>query len=135
MIKTEKIIDNGVTLAMIIRSEDWQEGLNIVSADEDFQQVVFWGYQKGHKLPAHIHLDSPRQALKTQEVIFVRQGELRADIFTADEKLFASVQLNAGDTAVFLNGGHGYEILQDNTKVLEVKNGPYLGPEKDRKRI
>ncbi len=133
--KTEKIIDNGTTLAIIVRSEDWLEGLNVVSADEDFQQVVFWGYQKDHKLPAHIHLDSPRQALKTQEVIFIRQGRLRADIFTVGEKLFASVELRAGDTAVFLNGGHGYEILEDNTKVLEVKNGPYLGAEKDRRRF
>ncbi len=133
--KTEKIIDNGLTLAIIVRSEDWIEGLNVISADEDFQQVVFWGYQKDHVLQPHVHLLAPRQILKTQEVIFIRQGRLRADIFGADEKLFASVELREGDTALFLNGGHGYHILEDNTKVLEVKNGPYLGAEKDRKRI
>jgi hypothetical protein len=36
---------------------------------------------------------------------------------------------------VLLAGGHGYEILEDNTKILEVKNGPYLGASEDRKRI
>jgi hypothetical protein len=131
----EKIIDNGLLLAMIVRPGDWGEGLNCISSDEDFLQVVFWGYPKGKQLPAHVHLDSPRQSLKTQEVVFVRQGRLRADIFGADKKLFTSVELCQGDVAVFLNGGHGYEILEDDTKVLEVKNGPYPGPEKDRERI
>ena len=31
-------------------------------------------------------------------------------------------------------GVHEYEILE-NTKVIEVKNGPYFGPDKDRTRI
>jgi hypothetical protein len=34
-----------------------------------------------------------------------------------------------------LRGGHGYEILEDGTQVLEVKNGPYLGPDVDRRRL
>ena len=36
---------------------------------------------------------------------------------------------------ICLEGGHGYEILEDNTRVLEIKNGPYPGPEKDRRRL
>jgi hypothetical protein len=43
--------------------------------------------------------------------------------------------LERGDTIILLNGGHGYEILSDNTKVLEVKNGPYVGADKDRERL
>lgn len=34
-----------------------------------------------------------------------------------------------------MNGGYGYRILEDNTKVIEIKNGPYLGAEKDRRRL
>ena len=36
---------------------------------------------------------------------------------------------------MLLRGGHGYEILEDGTQVLEVKNGPYLGPDVDRRRL
>ena len=32
------------------------------------------------------------------------------------------------------NGAHEYTILEDSIAV-EIKNGPYFGPEKDRKRI
>lgn len=133
--KIEKIIDKETILAIIVRSKDWQDGLNFVTSESDYVQAGFWNYKKGQKLSAHIHLDSPRQAEKTQEIIFVKQGRLRADIYTLEEKFFQSVELHSGDTAVFLNGGHGYEILENNTMVLEVKNGPYTGPEKDRKRI
>ena len=31
-------------------------------------------------------------------------------------------------------GVHEYEMLEDS-KVLEVKNGPYYGPDKDRTRV
>lgn len=133
--KIEKIIDDNLILAEIIRSDDWGEGLNFATSDKDFEQVGFWNYKNGYKLNPHIHLESPRQILKTQEVIFVKEGCLRADIFSQSEKFIKSIELKTGDTAIFLEGGHGYEILQDNTKVLEIKNGPYLDPEKDKRKI
>jgi len=131
----EKVIDNGKILAIIIRDEEWTEGLNFVSSENDFMQVGFWNYMQGKDLLAHTHLQCERQVLKTQEVIFVKSGAVRLDLFSEEGKLLKSFDLKGGDTAVLLNGGHGYKILQDNTKVLEVKNGPYVGPDKDRKRI
>lgn len=134
--EVQKITDNGVVLAVIVKQGAvWDKGLNFISDDGDYAQVGFWNYDKGKILQAHVHLEAPRQVLKTQEVIVVRQGSMRADIFTQEEKLCASVNMEAGDIGIFLQGGHGYEILQDNTLVLEVKNGPYVGPESDRKRI
>ena len=133
--KTEKIMDGDSILAIIIRDEDWEEGLNFISSEGDYQQVGIWGYNKGKKLAAHIHLIEPREVLRTQEVVFVEEGRIRADIYTEKEEFLKSVELKKGDTIILLNGGHGYEILGDNTKVLEVKNGPYVGADKDRKRI
>ena len=133
--ETEKIMDGDLILAIVIRDEVWEEGLNFISSDEDYQQVGIWGYDKGKKLAPHIHLIAPREVLRTQEVVFVKEGRIRADIYTEKEDFFKSVELRKGDTIILLNGGHGYEILEDNTKVLEVKNGPYVGAEKDRKRV
>jgi len=36
---------------------------------------------------------------------------------------------------ILLEGGHGFFIKEDDTVILEVKNGPYLGAEMDRHRI
>ena len=133
--KTETIMDGDSILAIVIRGEDWEEGLNFVSSEGDYQQVGIWGYDKGKKLAPHIHLVAPREVLRTQEVVFVKEGRIRADIYTEKEDFLKSVELEKGDTIILFNGGHGYEILEDNTKVLEVKNGPYVGADKDRKRI
>lgn len=133
--KTEKIMDGDLILAVIIRDTDWEEGLNFVSSEGDYQQVGIWGYDKGKKLAPHIHLIEPREVLRTQEVVFVKDGRIRANIYTEKEQFLTSVELKRGDTIILLKGGHGYEILEDNTKILELKNGPYIGPERDRKKI
>ena len=133
--KTEKIMDGDLILAIVIRNSDWEEGLNFVSSEEDYLQVGIWGYNKGKKLEPHIHLLAPREVLRTQEVVFVKDGRIKADIYTEKGEFLKSVELRKGDVIILLNGGHGYEILEDNTRVLEVKNGPYVGADKDRKRI
>ena len=133
--KTEKIVDGNQILAIVIRSADWEEGLNFVSSSEDYQQVGIWGYNKGQKLAAHIHVVVPREIRHTQEVIFIKEGRVKADVYSHERKHIRSVELCQGDTMILLHGGHGYQILEDNTKVLEIKNGPYIGAERDRERI
>ncbi|MBM3206767.1 MAG: hypothetical protein FJZ43_04055 [Candidatus Staskawiczbacteria bacterium] len=131
----KKIQSKEIVLAIIIKEGEWDKGLKFVSADTDYQQVGFWNYEKGKVLQAHVHLKASREVLKTQEVIFMKQGSMRADIYDEDRVLVESLVLEKGDIGIFLNGGHGYEILENDTLVLEVKNGPYVGPEKDRERI
>ncbi len=132
--KIEKIKDNNTTLAILVKGES-KEGLNFISEDKDYLQVGLWNYKKGKELLAHKHLIAKREVLKTQEVIFVKKGSLKADIYSDEGKLVETLRLSTGDLLILLNGGHGYEILEDGTEVIEVKNGPYLGSELDRKRV
>ena len=129
------IKDEDLTLAVIIKNSDFKEGLNFFSQDNDFVQVGTWHYQTGQILKAHNHLIVERKVNRTQEVLFVKSGKLRADFYSEDDKLIKSEILNQGDLVIVLAGGHGYEILEDDTQVLEVKNGPYLGVEKDKRLI
>ena len=43
--------------------------------------------------------------------------------------------LDEGDLAVFAYGGHGYEILSDNTKIIESKNGPFIDVDTDKSKF
>lgn len=131
----KKIYDNGLKLAIFISKKDREKGLNFYSEDYDFIQVGMWGYDKGKKLAAHVHNIVDRKVNRTQEVIYIMQGKIRACIYSEDEKLVEEIALKEGDILILQNGGHGYEILEDNTFVLEVKNGPYVGADKDRRRI
>jgi len=127
MINTNKVVHNGRVFAVYIRSQDWESGLHFVSKDEDFIQVGLWGYDSGKKLGPHKHVINERKINITQEVIFVKRGKLRAFIYEDNHDLIKTVDLGPGDLMITLAGGHGYKILEDDTQVLEVKNGPFTG--------
>lgn len=133
--KVETIKDHDTVLAILIRDADWERRLNFLSSDKDYVQVGTWWYDKGQKLAPHTHKIEPRTILSTQEVIYVKEGRLKANIYTEKRELLRSFELGEKDILILLRGGHGYEILEDDTKVLEVKNGPYVGAERDRERI
>jgi len=131
-----EIKEGGIVLARHIPATTaWAEGLRFFSQDGDFIQVGIWGYGAGKELKAHIHNEVLRQVAWTQEVLFVRTGRLRARIYNTQEELVGQLDVVAGDIIILLRGGHGYDILEDGTQVLEIKNGPYVGAETDRRRL
>ena len=126
----------GFKLAVYVPREEVKKGLNFYSKDNDFIQVGTWGYDKGKILPPHIHNTGvTRKVDRTQEVIHVIEGRVKALIFSEDERPVGSIVVERGDTLALFAGGHSYEILDDDTCVLEVKNGPYVGPDLDRRRF
>lgn len=131
-----KVIEkDGVILAKHIRPQDWKEGLNFFSSDEDFIQVGAWSYEGGKELLRHIHNEVERKVTRTCECLYIISGRIQASIYDSQENFVESFEAEVGDIVVLLDSGHGYSILEDGTKVLEVKNGPYLGAETDRRRF
>lgn len=131
--KIEHIKEKNKILVSIMRSGDFPEGLNFYTTDKDFLQVGSWNYGKGKKTVPHAHKLAKRVANRTQEFIYVKSGKIKADIYSDKGKLLKRTALKAGDIALIYGGGHAYEVLEDNTQVIEIKNGPYPGLEKDKK--
>tara|TARA_Y100000748_G_C15501438_1_gene490262 strand:- start:2063 stop:2482 length:420 start_codon:yes stop_codon:yes gene_type:complete len=134
---SHEIKKDGKVLARYIKaSEVWGgESLSFFSEDKEYIQAGSWNYNKGKKLLAHTHNEVERSVLFTQEVIFVKSGSLRALIYDDDTNLIEEFTAYENDLLIMLSGGHAYEILEDKTQVLEIKNGPYLGAEIDRNRL
>ncbi len=130
-----EIIKDGLVLARHIKKEDIRSNLNFFSNDNEFIQVGTWNYEAGKVLDRHYHNVVKREIDRTFEVIIVIQGKIQADIYDLNNILVKSIEVNEGETLVQLNSGHGYKILKDDTLVVEVKNGPYLGAELDRTRF
>jgi hypothetical protein len=132
----QEVRDGDIVLARYIPADAaWNDGLAFFSSDEDFIQVGTWQYPAGKQLLAHIHNECTRTVLWTQEALLVRKGKLRAKIYDTRETLVQEIIVSAGDVIILLRGGHGYEILEDGTQVLEIKNGPYVGADADRRRL
>jgi hypothetical protein len=131
-----EIKDGDLVLARHVPEGDaWCEGLKFFSPDSEYQQVGTWGYDKGKQLLAHAHHKVSREVFWTQEVLYIRQGRVRAEIFNFEDLKVAELEATKGDILMLLMGGHGYEIMEDGTQVLEIKNGPYVGAHADRRRL
>lgn len=128
-----KINDSkGILLCIVYKDEDWVEGLNFITDDSLFIQVGSWWYQNGKNLATHKHNTVPRESNITQEMVYVKRGSMLATIYDQDMNFIEEVILKEGDLAIMVFGGHGYKILDDDTKIIEAKNGPFLSVEIDK---
>ena len=126
---------NNRILSIIYRDDDWVKGLNFITPNDMFVQVGSWWYDKGKILDKHVHKDFDRTARRTQECVYVRKGSMRVTLFTEDLEELQEYDLFEGDLAVFAYGGHGYKILEDDTQIIESKNGPFIDVETDKTKF
>jgi hypothetical protein len=126
---------DGKIICIIYRDNDWKEGLNFITPDSLFVQVGSWWYNKDKKLDAHIHKDFDRTASRTMEMTYIKNGSMKVDLYDENQISFDSFILKKGDLAVFAYGGHGYTILEDDTKIIEAKNGPFVDVETDKNKF
>jgi cupin fold WbuC family metalloprotein len=125
----------GETVAILHRTNEWKEGLDFLTPNETFIQAGTWWYQAGKTLKAHRHQVNERTAMRTQETVIVMDGSMRIDFYDENNAVFKKEILKTGEICVILNIGHGYLILEDNTRIVEVKNGPFTSVEKDKEMI
>lgn len=131
----ETIEDSGRIIVIIYRDSDWVQGLNFITPENLFIQVGLWWYKKGKKLDSHIHKDFDRVVTRTQEMTYVKMGSMRVILYDENKNYLQDLILNEGDLAVYAYGGHGYEILEENTKIIEVKNGPFIDVNSDKEKF
>ena len=131
-----EIIKNGKILARHILKEDIKPGLISFSNDNEFLQVVAWGhYEKGKYLQDHWHNEFERTAARTYEAVYVVKGAIETRLFDLDLVPVETFTVKQGEILILLESAHGYTILEDDTTVLEIKNGPFMGVEKDKTKF
>lgn len=131
----KEITKDSKRYAVVVKQKHLPEGLSFYTKDADFVQVATWKYNQGKLLKAHSHRRAERKADLAQEVVYIKKGSLKFHIYDDNEEKFYHDVLRQGEFLITFCGGHSYEILEDGTEVLEVKNGPYIGLEKDKKVI
>ena len=130
----KNIIHNDELYSSIFDLDNISEGLDFLTNDDAFVQVGTWKYEKGKILDAHYHNTLERKSYITQEVVLVLEGIIVCNLYTTDGEFIASEEIKQNQLIIQYQGIHEYEII-NNSKVLEIKNGPYFGPDKDRTRV
>jgi mannose-6-phosphate isomerase-like protein (cupin superfamily) len=129
----EYIVDGLEPIALIIRAAFDQPGLHFLTPANFSQQVAVMRHPAGKQIPPHVHNLLSRQILYTQEVLFIRKGKIRVDLYSSERKPIGSWVLGTGDVILLCGGGHAFEMLEE-TSMIEVKQGPYAG-ENDKTRF
>jgi len=124
---------NGEILAIFIRHEPSLEGINFITPSSFSQQVAQMRHPAGKTIAPHIHNHVVREVVITQEVLIIKSGKLRVDLYDDQRNYVESRIIGAGDAVLLASGGHGFKILED-IDMIEVKQGPHVG-ETDKTRF
>jgi hypothetical protein len=129
----EEIFIDGKMAAILIGEDYNQKGIHFFTKSELSQQLAFMRHPAGKLIEPHVHNPVPREVQYTQEALFIRKGQLRVDFYDADQRYLESRILGPGDVILLIQGGHGFEVLEE-VEMIEVKQGPYVG-EYDKTRF
>lgn len=130
----EEIEHQGKTIAIVLRAGFSTPTSRFFSPSDFSQQFGFLVHRKGHVIPAHFHKKIQREIILTQEVLFIKKGEIQVNLYSSEQVFLTSRLLRAGDTIFLCSGGHGFTILQDS-EIVEVKQGPYSGRDSDKENF
>jgi cupin fold WbuC family metalloprotein len=125
-------IDPLKLLHLINRLEEIDERTD-VAPENQFIQLATLKHDKGKTFRAHQHIwKNGSKNVIAQESWVVIQGSVRVFFYDTDGTLIDTDVIGRGDCSMTFEGGHNYEILEDNTIVYEYKTGPYTGVENDK---
>jgi mannose-6-phosphate isomerase-like protein (cupin superfamily) len=126
MDNVELINANGQTLCYVIRAKTRPKQTTFLTPPEAKQQVGFIVYPKDSAIPRHLHRPLERHIIGMAEVLVVRSGLCQIEIYDEQKNLVTTRDLYKNDVVLMVGGGHGFKIKED-TVLLEIKQGPYLG--------
>jgi|SRR6185503_1574813 len=133
MQRIESKVKKGELLHFIVRRGDFVPGRVDLIGPDNFLQCSMLSMEKGKTFRPHKHIwhDTDDYA-RAQESWVVIKGIVKAIYYDINDKIILETLLYEGDASFTLDGGHNYEIMENDTRVLEYKTGPYFGQEKDK---
>ena len=130
----ETVEHAGLAYALIIRGSATSDAkYNFLTDSAGPLQLGMNFYQAGEVIKEHYHLKKQVETNSVvQEFLLIATGRALLRLYDAgDQTEFTARQLETGDMVLLLAGGHGLDIQAD-TKIIELKLGPYDGRVKDK---
>jgi len=124
----------GLAYALIIRHDATSDAkYNFLTDSANPLQLGMNFYKAGEVIKAHYHLQRHTETNSVvQEFVMIGAGRALLRLYDAvDQAEFTSLPLETGDMVLLLAGGHGFDV-QEDTKIVEIKLGPYDGKSKDK---
>ena len=123
----EPILYKGEKVACVYRKDIVVSDIKFLTTPDNLFQIGIHDRKDQVQLPAHTHnVPSPITINQIQEVLFVMKGKIRVTMLTETSAVISKKLLIAGDAILLISQAHQVEFL-GNTRVFEIKQGPYPG--------
>jgi hypothetical protein len=137
----EKIEHGGQIMAIIIRKQSFDElsvenPMQFVTPDEFPLQTGIQLRPRGNVVDTHFHLPFEKlENYPVQEFFHILSGKVQVQLFDDRENdaMIGQFLVYCGDYCI-LNTGHKIVFLEE-TKMLEIKQGPYRGRDKEKRFV
>lgn len=127
----ESVEFNGTRYAEIIWSDTRVEETTFYSPAESSFQFGLLAHAAGFIEPPHYHAPFERHIKDLQQMFVVQRGVVAVELYSDDGALLKEIVLRQGDGIVLIHGIHAIRVIED-MQCISVKQGPFLGPEKDK---
>ena len=134
MIKYSKINKQPLFLIERLGKKKIKKRYDLTSEDNCLQ-VCYLNLQKGLSIEPHLHIKNIKKTTISSEAWILIEGSIKATFYDVDKTKLYSTVLRKGDISILFNGGHAFKSLTKNTKIFEIKNGPYLGSYKEKRNF
>lgn len=122
---------NGIKYAEIIWADTRVEKTTFFSPAESSFQFGLLAHSAGFVEPPHFHQPVTRSIMDLQQMFVVQRGVVAVELYSDAGELLREIEMHTGDAVVLIHGVHAIRVLED-MQCISVKQGPYLGEEKDK---
>lgn len=131
MKKPERIEKDGKVFAEVIWAGTRVGSTRFFSQPESSFQFGLLAHEAGFVEAAHYHHPFVRQIGDLQQMFVMQAGKVAVDLYDDHGNKFREIVLGPGDAIVLMHGAHGLRVLE-TFQAISVKQGPFLGTEKDK---
>ena len=121
-------------LGRIIKNFINNKGIKFFSKKNENLQVGHIGYEKNHKIKAHYHPSQKKVIKINMEVLFIVEGKIEVIFYQPgvnNLRIVKKCLVKKNELLTLFGTTHGFNILSKNTKMIEIKQGPFV-PHKDK---
>jgi hypothetical protein len=122
---------NGTKYAHVIWADTRVTQTTFFSPPESSFQFGLLAHEAGFVEPPHLHQPVKREINDLQQMFVVQRGIVAVQLYGDNKTLLKEVILKAGDAIVLIHGIHAIRVIED-MQCISVKQGPFLGTEKDK---
>jgi hypothetical protein len=127
----ETVEYGGVKYAEIIWADTTVEKTTFYSPPESSFQFGLLAHEAGFVEAPHYHKPITRTIDDLQQMFVVQRGVVVVELYSDEGDLLREIEMHAGDAIALIHGVHAIRVLED-MQCISVKQGPYLGEEKDK---